>query len=122
MGATTSVTQMIFFIASLIIVTGVISIFVFSVQSISGGIETRENFMTGQLRTGIDIINDPGNFPNDPVLIYVKNIGSMVLDQNLVNVIMDGRVMGPQSLNVSDDREFWEPTSILTISLNLTLE
>ena len=122
MGASSAITEMMLFIASMIIVTGVIFAFMFAVQNIAGGVEDREHSMSDQLRTEICIVNDPNNVPNDPVLIYVKNIGSVALDPFQVTMVLDGKVHDDVELILPGNNTVWVEQTILTLKVDVSLE
>ncbi|MCU0860215.1 MAG: flagellar protein G, partial [Thermoplasmata archaeon] len=79
MGASTASTQMIFFISALLVSSIVVAVATRSVYDIAGGIDDRSGIVEDQLATDIQIINDPSVVPNDPVLIYIKNVGKVTL-------------------------------------------
>jgi archaellum component FlaG (FlaF/FlaG flagellin family) len=90
MGAETSSTHMIFFIVATALAVAVSGIMTTAVYDVSGKLTIRGKLMGDALTTEIVVINDPGSVPNNPVIIYVKNIGQKTLNQSLVNMIIDG--------------------------------
>ncbi|MCU0859955.1 MAG: flagellar protein G, partial [Thermoplasmata archaeon] len=75
-----------------------------------------------QLATDIQIINDPSVVPNDPVLIYIKNVGKVTLNQELVSVMLDGTAVANATVTVTGGTSaYWEPTSVLTVSIDQSL-
>ncbi len=113
---------MIFFVSAIIVSAIVVAVASQSVFELTNGIEDRSDAINDQMSTDIQIINDPTNVPNDPVLIYVKNIGKTTLNQNYISVVLDGVVVSGPTLNLSGNRTaYWDPLSTLTISIDQDL-
>jgi flagellar protein FlaG len=122
MGASAGSTQLIFFVSAIIVSAIVVAVASQSVYKLTSGIDERSDAINEQMSTDIQIINDPTNVPNDPVLIYVKNIGGTTLNQNYISVVLDGVVVTGHTLSLSGNRTaFWDPLSILTISIDQDL-
>ncbi len=122
MGASTASTQLIFFISALVVSSIVVAVATRSVFDIASGIDDRSGIVEDQLATDIQIINDPSVVPNDPVLIYVKNVGKVTLSQDLVSVMLDGETVANATVTVTGSvSSYWEPTSVLTISIDQSL-
>jgi len=120
MGLSTSTTHMIFFVAAVLISASMVGIFVKSISSVSDSIDSRSDRIYNEFRTEILIINDPNNIPNNPLKIYVKNIGESTLDQNLLTVLVDGEPKSNLTFNMTNDEEFMETNSVLEIIVNGT--
>jgi len=99
----------------------VVGVLVHSTQSISGGIRDKERNLSEQLKTDIEIINDPGDVHNAPVIIYVKNVGSSTLDYNLTTVILDGQVIDAPNVSMVGSGSRWEPATVIEINIDTTL-
>ena len=122
MGASGASTQLIFFISAIIVSSVVVAAASRSVFDLSNGIDDRSEIVKDQLSTEIEIINDPTAVPNDPVLIYVKNVGRSTLSQNLTTVMLDGATISGATLTVTGSQiSYWEPTSVLTVSIDTNL-
>ena len=122
MGASTASTQLIFFISALVVSSIVVAVATRSVYDIANGIDDRSGIVEDQLATDIQIINDPSVVPNDPVLIYVKNVGKVTLSQDLVSVMSDGETVTNATMTVTgSSTDYWEPTNVLTISIDQSL-
>lgn len=122
MGASTASTQLIFFISALVVSSIVVAVATRSVFDIASGIDDRSGIVEDQLATDIQIINDPSVVPNDPVLIYVKNVGKVTLNQDLVSVMLDGTTVANATITVTGGTSpYWEPTSVLTVSIDQSL-
>lgn len=122
MGASTASTQLIFFISALVVASIVVAVASRSVFDIAGGIDDRSGIVEDQLATDIQIINDPSVVPNDPVLIYVKNVGKVILNQELASIMLDGTTVLNATLAVAgSSTTYWEPASTLIISIDQSL-
>jgi archaellum component FlaG (FlaF/FlaG flagellin family) len=61
--------------------------------------------------------------PNDPVKIFVKNVGKTTLNQNYITVMLDGDVVADYALALSgNESTHWDPSSVLTITIDQALE
>ena len=122
MGASGASTQLIFFISAIIVSSVVVATASRSVFDLSNGIDDRSEIVKDQLSTEIEIINGPTAVPNDPVLIYVKNVGRSSLNQNLTTVMLDGVAVSGATMTLTGSQtSYWEPTSVLTVSINQDL-
>lgn len=122
MGMSASSTQLIFFIAALVVASAVVGTVAKGVMDLTNGIDEKGDLIDKQLKTDIAIINDPENVPNNPVKIYVKNIGSVTLNQSMVSIILNGTVETSFTTSVSGGTgSYWSPSSTLTITISTTL-
>jgi len=122
MGMSASSTQLIFFIAALVVASAVVGTVAKGVMDITNGIGEKGDLIDKQLKTDITIINDPENVPNNPVKIYVKNIGSVTLNQSMVSIILNGTAETSFTTSVSGGTgSYWSPSSTLTITISTTL-
>ena len=113
---------MIFFISAVIVATAVVAVAANGIYDLTHGIEDRGEQVKDEMSTRIVIVNDPSAVPNDPVLIYVKNIGTTTLNHNYISVFLDGVVVTDTTLTLSGNRtSFWDPSSLLTISIDQDL-
>jgi archaellum component FlaG (FlaF/FlaG flagellin family) len=108
---------MIFFVTACVIATALAGVFKVTVDSMVSSITERREDMDLHLKTDIDIINDPNKFPNNPLKIYVKNIGSCRLDQETAIVIVDGCPLDPANYTMSifDGDTTWNTQTVLEI-------
>jgi len=118
MGMSASSTQVVFFIAAMVVASAVVAVAMRTVYDLSAGINNQSDMMKDQMSTDIEIINDPMMVPNNPILIYVKNVGKTTLNQELLTVSVDGVPAANVTLTLSGNRtSFWDPSSVLTISI-----
>ncbi len=92
MGADTSTTHLIFFIAAMVIAAGVVGMIFTNVNAIINASHASGNTLSHQIATDIKIINDPDNIPKNGniYIFYVKNTGKSTLTTELVNVLIEG--------------------------------
>jgi flagellar protein FlaG len=120
MGMSTSSTQLIFFIATMVIASGLVGLFAETIMSISDGVSTRGDVVYDTLMTDITIINDEHNMPNDPLDVYVMNTGKVKLATQ-ADILVDNE-MKTSGVNITVlDAEYWEPGEVLRIRVNVTL-
>jgi len=122
MGASGASTQLIFFVSAIIVASVVVAVAANSVYGITNGIDQKSDSVEKELLTEIVIINDPDAVPNNPVKIYVKNVGKTVLNQNYITVMLDGVFKENITLSLSGNTSaYWYPSSVLTISIDENL-
>ncbi|HIH02201.1 TPA: hypothetical protein HA259_09115 [Thermoplasmata archaeon] len=115
-------TQLIFFVSAIIVATAVVAVAANSVYDLATGIGDRGDQIKDEMSTRIEIINDASNVPNDPVLVYVQNQGRTIINQNYILVILDGIAVSEYNLTLTGNTtSYWDPASILTISIDMDL-
>ena len=90
MGADTTSTQLIFFIAATVLAAATAGILSGIVVDLSGKASIKGKAFGEELQSEVQIINDPSKLANNPVLYYVKNTGSTTLDYQSISVMVDG--------------------------------
>ena len=95
MGADTSSTHLIFFIAAMIIAASVVSVIFTNVNAIVNASYISGNTLSKQIQTDITIINDPANIPKNGNIytFYVKNTGRATLSTEYISVLIGGEYM-----------------------------
>ena len=126
MGAGASATQMVFFIASIIIALSVVGALFMNVQSLSSAVIIGSKTLTEQLKTDITVINDPEIIPNPGGIyytFYVKNTGVQELDAKYINVIIDGNIISETDLNktIIEGDQTWLTGDVLMINATVSL-
>ena len=120
MGMSTSSTQLVFFIAAMVLASSLVALFAETISSMSDGVKTRGDDVYDKLMTDITIINDPNFMDNDPVIVYVKNTGQVKLS-TVVDVLLDNQ---PQISNLNStvmDGDEWDPGNILKVEIDTSL-
>lgn len=126
--AGTAASQMIFFIASMIVATAVAGVFITVTINLAGDIKEEANRQGSQFNTQVMVINDPSKMPyNDTcstLVVYVKNIGSTEIDYNSVTIILNGTYFTKNNMTfvLKDGASAWTTGVVLEITLtNCTL-
>jgi len=104
--ASSVVSELVLFIASLLIAGTVAGGLYMITQDISDGITVRGKDLSYNLRVNFEIINDPENIPvsDGAYIFYVKNIGKVpfTFDNNSVVVFIDGNLIPPANLTFTN--------------------
>ncbi|WP_137287256.1 flagellar protein G [Halorussus salinisoli] len=105
--ASVSSSHLILFIASLIIAASVAGTFTQGVQRLSSALGDRSIDVTGDIRTDVSIISDPGSGAvydedNETVTLLVKNTGSRSLpaESDRIDVLINGQYQTSLSVSV----------------------
>lgn len=121
MGAETSTTHLIFFIAAMVIAAGVVGVIYSNVNSFAGASRESASTLSKQLKTDITIINDPSRIPKtgDNYTFYVKNTGKSNLAPEYVTVIINGEIIpaGDVTMTVINDTAVWRPSDVLALNV-----
>jgi archaellum component FlaG (FlaF/FlaG flagellin family) len=106
MGAETTSTHLIFFIAATVVATATAGIFTTVVTDLTGKATIKARAFGDELSSDIRIINDPSKIVTNPTLFYVKNTGGTTLDYGNATVIIDGQVVSTTRTILSPDTTF----------------
>lgn len=121
--AGTSASQAIFFIASLIIASVVVAALYSTTGSLSGALVVRNSHLADQMKSDIEIINDPGASPQPG--IYVLNTGKTTLDNSSdsIAVLVNGVYQTILTSDIkNDDSDLqWEPSEVVNLTLSGSL-
>ena len=117
MGMSTSATQIIFFIAAVVIAGSFVGVAAIAILNISNGIENRGDMISEQLSEDFKIINDPERMSNNPLILYLKNTGKVALSTSHITVLVDGIA---ENCTVTNDT--WMPGETITLTVYVNLE
>lgn len=106
MGAETTSTQLIFFIAATVLAVATAGILSGVVVDLSGKASIKGKALGDELQSEVQIINDPSIVANNPVLYYVKNTGSITLDHTSITVVVDGVIVTTTNTLLDGETEF----------------
>ncbi len=125
-----SASNLVFLIVSLTIAATIGGVIIQYSQEISNSIQERGNDLSKQIETDIEIVNDPDYMyeyinGGDKLVIYVKNTGSVTLENNLriVDVFVDGVYINNdviESFNVMNN-DSWAPSTVAKIVADYSL-
>ncbi len=113
--AGSSTSELIFFIASLIVATGLAAAVGTTTLSITKSMHDNGMILSEQYKSSITVINDPVNTFNN---IYVKNTGKTVLYPDLVNVFIDGTFTNVNNSTI-EEGTYWTRGGVLNITAPL---
>jgi len=121
--ASTSASQMVLFIAALVISSAVAAVMMNTVGELSGVLGQKNRVLVESIKDDITIINDPGNISTNPLKIYVKNTGlsTIPIDKKLVDVLIDGVYQTNYSISSLSGNTEWEPGDVVEFDINVTL-
>ena len=128
--ASVSTSHLILFIASLLIAASVAGTFTQGVQRLSSALGERSVDISGDVRTDISIISDPGSGAvidgeRDTITVLVKNTGSRDLEAapDQVDVLVNGQYQANVQVEVVDGTA-WSVGNVarLTIEYDGTLD
>ena len=129
--ASVSTSHLILFIASLLIAASVAGTFTQGVQRLSSALGDRSIDVSGDVRTDIEIISDPGSGAvynssgNENVTVLVKNTGSRDLEasSDQIEILVNGKYQTNVAVTVVDGSA-WRVGNVaeITISLDQSLD
>jgi flagellar protein FlaG len=121
--ASVSSSHLILFIASLLIAASVAGTFTQGVQRLSSALGDRSMDVSGDVRTDVEIISDPGSgaVANDEeITVLVKNTGSRDLEasSDQIEVLLNGKYQTSVSVTVVDGSA-WRVGNVAKITIPL---
>ena len=120
-----SVSEMIFFIAAILVSSAVAAAFIGIVEDYSGDLEERASLLRGEVRSGMDIVNDPANVPyvnsTSNLTFYIMNTGTGRLSTDSLVVGANGTTAGGSDLYIEilGDETDWLPGVVIGASLKV---
>jgi archaeal flagellar protein FlaG len=124
----TSASQMIFFIAAMIVATAVAGVFITTTINLAKDIRGGAKQQQDQFNTQITIISDPSAMPYNAtcstLVLLVKNIGSTVIDTGTVTVQINGTYFTKNNMTFQllDGATEWKNEVVLEVTIyNITL-
>ncbi len=124
MGADSSVNQMIFFIASVLVSVAMAAVLINTTTGLATQVRSVGDTLTQEAESSIRIINDPSAMPyaDGLLVIYVKNTGSVALSVNGTTVMIDGTlVLNIESATLEANASTWNPGKLLQLICPVSL-
>lgn len=122
MGFSISSTHLVFFIMSMVAASVVAGAFIQASFSVRDSIVDTEAIINEGMRTNINIINDPNNVPNDPLIIYVRNTGSTSFNTSNIDVLVNGTyITMPVITIIGSNGTTWRPMEVIIIEIDAAL-
>lgn len=118
-----STTQMIFFVAAIIVAASLAGVFIGLSANMAQAVEKRAINFSDKLDTSIKIINDPAFMPyqDSNLTLYVKNTGANQMLPTDLLVMIDGKDQNSSSWTIIGGSNIWGPSIVLEIHLNIIL-
>ena len=120
----TSISHMIFFVASIVVATMVVGGLYVVSQDFIDALEEKGQANSDSIRTRIVILNDPVAMPynetTDELHVYVKNVGTRGIEIQSVLVFVDGFPVVPDNATVVGGGE-WTPGTTLDVTVTVTI-
>lgn len=121
MGADTTSTQLIFFIAATVVATATAGIFTGVVTDLTGKASIRAKAFGDELASSVEIINDPNAVVTSPdTIFYLKNTGSTTLAWEEMTVLVDGVVVDTTNTLLDGELTF-RPGAVAQLTYDPTL-
>jgi len=121
----TAVSQIIFFIASIVVATMVVGGLFVVTQDFTDALEDRGHTNAEKLRTRILIVNDPVAMPYNNTTgelhVYVKNIGMREIGMGSIAILLDGRPATISDVSLLNGTD-WEPGRTVDVNVTATLD
>lgn len=121
--ASESASQLIIFIASILIAASVSALLITQTLAVSDASRASVKELAQEIRDDITIINDPANVPYNGttgnLTIYVKNTGSstMPADKAMFDVLIDGQYQTSLDATLIQGTESWGPGEVMRLNV-----
>lgn len=107
--------SLVVFTAGIAITAGALSFFALAVQELGRSTEEAGRDLAQELRTDVEVINDPAAMATSPVRVYVKNTGAETLNPNGTTLLVDGLLRTAATFTVINGMQggAWRPGEVL---------
>lgn len=124
MAADASVSQVVFFIAAVLVAGSMAGVFIGVSNNMGQTITERSDQISSQLQTEIKIINDPVVVPytDGNLTLYVKNTGTSTLSKASLTILVDGEFHNATRITSSSPDASWLPQQVITVQMEVHLE
>jgi flagellar protein FlaG len=124
--ASMATSEMIFFIATLILSVSVVGVLGGQTAHLSLGMQNSAQGASDQIQTNFEIINDPSSIPyNNGYVFYIKNTGEspIYFTNSTVNVLINGTLLSGNEVTMITPGGNGEimPSQVGEIVVNLSL-
>jgi len=119
MGADTTSTQLIFFIAAIVIATAAVGVFGTTISKLADQVQVKGDALQGTIATDVSIINDPEDVPTGPTRFYVKNVGTSTIDKDLTTILIDGEYV-EYTATLLDSATSWKSGDVVEFGVDAT--
>lgn len=121
--ASESASQLIIFIASILIAASVSGLLITQTLTIGDASRSSAQHLAQEMRDDVTIINDPADVPynstSNNLTLYVKNTGSssMQPDPALFEVLIDGTIYTDLDVALIQGSDSWGPGEVVEITV-----
>jgi len=124
--ASVSVSQLIIFIASMMIAASVAGVFTNSVGQLSSAVSEQGLDVSSDVRTNVEIISDSGSEVHDgsTITLHIKNTGSEQLGATpgQMDVIVNGTFVTDYDVTLEPNGgQSWDPGDVVRLDINTGL-
>ncbi len=124
MAAESSFTQMLFFIASILVAVSISGVIIGISGSMAQEIQTKANNASSEMGTSILFVNDPRYVPyhDGNLTLYLKNIGDITLYNYNMLIFIDGEYIDHSVQVVGTNSTAWTPGNTIEIHAEIVLQ
>jgi len=123
--ASVSVSHLILFIAAMLIASSVAGVLTTTVDDISEAIDDQGLSVSDDIRTSIEVINDPGACVydcnnNGDVRLFVKNTGTIQLpaEGSQIDVLINGQFATIEDVTVLENGDTWSQNDVVRLNVS----
>jgi flagellar protein FlaG len=124
----TSASQLIFFIAAMVVATAVAGVFMTATINLAKDMKGAADDQDNQFNTHFTVMNDPSAMPFNAtcstLVVYLLNTGSSVIDQQFTRILINGTAYTSDNMTFEllDGATVWNNEVVLKVTItNVTL-
>lgn len=124
MASDDSFTQMIFFIASIIVAVSIAGTIIGVSGVLANEMRTKADSAASEMGSAIVFLNDPRNVPYEDgvITLYIKNVGEMSQSYNDLILFIDGEYTEFDARIVNSSSENWVTGAVIEVTATIALE
>ncbi|MDW5562863.1 MAG: hypothetical protein SA339_06510 [Methanomassiliicoccus sp.] len=124
MASDDSITQMVFFIASIIVAVSIAGTIIGVTGLMSDEVRTKANGAVTEMGSSIAFVNDPRHVPYEEgnLTLYIKNTGDIVQSYRDLIIFVDGQYVEYEVKIVGSDSENWVTGGMVEVTVAIVLE
>jgi flagellar protein FlaG len=124
MASDDSFTQMIFFIASIIVAVSIAGTIIGVSGVLANEMRTKADSAASEMGSAIVFLNDPRHVPYEDgvITLYIKNIGEISQSYNDLILFIDGEYTEFDARIVNSSSENWVTGEVIEVTATITLE
>jgi len=121
MAADGSFTQMLFFIAAIVVAVSVSGVLIGVSNSMAQELKVKAESTSDQMGTSIQFVNDPRHVPYEDgsLILYIKNVGDITLNCKEIVIFIDGQYINDAFVVSANNN--WLVGEMIEIRANATL-